>query len=218
MVEVGDACQARTRVVPVSIAARRFPEGKRGAGGRVGEAVPLYIRPPMHTLDEQLLAFGSRTAMLRAIPDGPPSGLFADAWEGALVILPHLYADDDVIAQIKAISGQDVRACYQCGKCTAGCPLASAMDLMPNQILRVLQLGEHEQALQSRTIWQCASCLTCAARCPKDVDPARVMDALRTLLMRGGLVHVEIPKIPAALLAEAPQQALIGGFRKFVGY
>jgi heterodisulfide reductase subunit C len=92
------------------------------------------------------------------------------------------------------------------------------MDLMPNQILRLLQLGEHEQALKSRTIWQCASCLTCAARCPKEVDPARVMDALRTILMRRGAVHLEIPKVPADVLAEAPQQALIGGFRKFVGY
>jgi heterodisulfide reductase subunit C len=92
------------------------------------------------------------------------------------------------------------------------------MGFMPNQILRLLQLGEYEQALKSPTIWQCASCLTCASRCPKDVDPARVMDALRTILMRQGTVHVEIPKIPAHLLAEAPQQALIGGFRKFVGY
>ena len=146
------------------------------------------------------------------------AGFLAGVWRDARVLLSRLQTEDDVIAEIKAISGQDVRACYQCGKCTAGCPLASAMDLMPNQILRLLQLGEHEEVLKSRTIWQCASCLTCAARCPKDVDPARVMDALRTLLMRRGLVHVEIPKIPADLLAEAPQQALIGGFRKFVGY
>jgi heterodisulfide reductase subunit C2 len=134
------------------------------------------------------------------------------------VILDHRKTEDDIIAEIKAISGADVRACYQCGKCTAGCPLASAMDLMPNQILRLLQLGEHEQVLKSRTIWQCASCLTCAARCPKEVDPARVMDALRTLLMRQGLAHIEILNVPAQVLAEAPQQALIGGFRKFVGY
>ncbi len=134
------------------------------------------------------------------------------------MILQHLKTEDAIISEIKAISGVDVRACYQCGKCTAGCPMASAMDLMPNQILRLLQLGEHEQALKSRTIWQCASCLTCAARCPKEVDPARVMDALRTILMRQGAVHLEIPKVPADLLAEAPQQALIGGFRKFVGY
>jgi len=134
------------------------------------------------------------------------------------VILRRLKTEEDVIAEIKAISGEDVRACYQCGKCTAGCPLASAMDLMPNQIIRLLQLGEHEQVLKSRTIWQCASCLTCAARCPKEVDPARVMDALRTILMRQGVVHVEIPSVPSQVLAEAPQQALIGGFRKFVGY
>jgi heterodisulfide reductase subunit C len=172
----------------------------------------------MRTFDEQSFAFDARTGMLRPISAGRSAGLVADAWEGALVILSGLHAEDDIIAQIAAISGQDVRACYQCGKCTAGCPLASAMDLMPNQILRLLQLGEHEQALRSRTIWQCASCLTCAARCPKDVDPARVMDALRTLLTRRGLAHVEIPKISAELLAEAPQQALIGGFRKFVGY
>lgn len=136
----------------------------------------------------------------------------------ARVILSRLQTEDDVIAQIRAISGQDVRACYQCGKCTAGCPLASTMDLMPNQILRLLQLGAHQDVLGSRTIWQCASCLTCAARCPKDVDPARVMDALRTLLTRRGGAHVDIARIPADLLAEAPQQALIGGFRKFVGY
>jgi heterodisulfide reductase subunit C len=132
--------------------------------------------------------------------------------------LSPLNPEDDVIAAIREISGEDVRACYQCGKCTAGCPLASAMDLMPNQILRLIQVGEYEQALRSRTIWQCASCLTCAARCPKEVDPARVMEALRTLLLRRGAAHVEIPDVPADVLAEAPQQALIGGFRKYIGY
>ena len=134
------------------------------------------------------------------------------------MIFSRLKSENDVIAAIKEISGEDVRACYQCGKCTAGCPLASTMDLMPNQILRLIQVGEHEQVLKSRAIWQCASCLTCAARCPKEVDPARVMDALRTLLMRQGTVRVEIAGIPADVLATAPQQALIGGFRKFVGY
>ncbi len=134
------------------------------------------------------------------------------------MILSQLKTEEDVIVAIKEISGEDVRACYQCGKCTAGCPLSSAMDLMPNQILRLLQLGEYDQVLGCRTIWQCASCLTCASRCPKAVDPARVMDALRTILMRRGAVHVQIPAVPAQVLTEAPQQALIGGFRKYIGY
>jgi len=124
----------------------------------------------------------------------------------------------EFIELLQEISGQDVRACYQCGKCTAGCPLASRMDLAPNQILRLIQVGEVEQALAARSIWWCASCLTCAARCPKSVDPARVMEALRTVLLRRGVTHLEIPAIPAEMLTEAPQQALIGGFRKYIGY
>lgn len=127
-------------------------------------------------------------------------------------------SDADVIAQIKEISGQDVRACYQCGKCSAGCPAASGMDLMPNQIVRLIQLGEHERALASRTVWLCAACNTCTARCPKSVDPARLMDALRTVLTRQGVTHVQIPSLPTEVLADVPQQALIAGFRKLVGY
>lgn len=134
------------------------------------------------------------------------------------MILSSQKMQTDLIEQIKEISGQDVRACYQCGKCSAGCPVASAMDLMPNQILRLIQLGEHERALASRTVWVCASCNTCTARCPKSVDPARLMDALRTILTRQGVAHLHIPSIPAEVLTEAPQQALIAGFRKFVGY
>ncbi len=134
------------------------------------------------------------------------------------MILSPRKSEAELIERIKEISGQDVRACYQCGKCSAGCPVASAMDLMPNQILRLIQLGEHERALASRTIWLCASCNTCTARCPKSVDPARLMDALRTILTREGTSHLQIPAIPAEVLTDAPQQALIAGFRKLVGY
>ncbi len=133
------------------------------------------------------------------------------------MILSGNHTDSDLIQQLQAISGETVSACYQCGKCTAGCPMASSMDLMPNQVVRLVQLGRYDQVLASRTIWQCAACLTCAGRCPKQVDPARVMDALRTLLTRQGAVHLEIAKVPAQVLAEAPQQALIGAFRKYGG-
>jgi heterodisulfide reductase subunit C len=124
----------------------------------------------------------------------------------------------ELIERVKEISGQDVRACYQCGKCSAGCPVASAMDLMPNQILRLIQLGETERALASRTVWLCASCNTCTARCPKSVDPARLMDALRTILTRRGDARLHVSAVPADVLADAPPQALIAGFRKLVGY
>jgi len=64
-------------------------------------------------------------------------------------------------------AGIDITRCYQCGKCTAGCPMAQSMDYSPRQIVRLLQLGLADDALRSRTIWMCASCETCATRCPR---------------------------------------------------
>lgn len=76
-------------------------------------------------------------------------------------------------------TGSNVFLCYQCVKCTSGCPLAEHFDLEPNQIMRALQLGMDERALQSKTIWLCAACQTCTTRCPQGLDIAGIMDALR---------------------------------------
>ena len=83
--------------------------------------------------------------------------------------------------EVEARSGINPARCYQCGKCTAGCPMTFAMDLDPARVMRLVQLGQRDQALQSHTIWLCASCETCTTRCPQEIDTARVMDALRIL-------------------------------------
>lgn len=75
--------------------------------------------------------------------------------------------------------GEKVRQCYQCGKCSAGCPLSYEMDFVPNRIVRMIQLGMDEAVLASRTIWLCASCMTCTARCPREIDIAEIMDFSR---------------------------------------
>ena len=80
-----------------------------------------------------------------------------------------------------------VTSCYQCGKCTAGCPVAYTMDYPPNQIIRGVQLGMRDVVLSSRTIWLCAACETCSTRCPQEVDPAAVMDALRRIAYAEGI-------------------------------
>lgn len=80
---------------------------------------------------------------------------------------------------VERTSGQTLAACYQCAKCAAGCPLAAAMDLAPQQIIRALQLGQPDLALQSQTLWLCVGCQTCATRCPCNVELPRIMDALR---------------------------------------
>lgn len=86
----------------------------------------------------------------------------------------------------------DVRACYQCGKCTAGCPLNEDMDIQPNQILRMLQLeypGYEDQILGSLSIWLCLACETCYARCPQEVKLSEVMDFLRQESIRQNKVN-----------------------------
>lgn len=92
------------------------------------------------------------------------------------------------------------------------------MDLLPNQVIRLVQLGQEERVLSSRTIWLCASCLTCDSRCPRGIDISRVMEALRVMILRRGGDFLQIPKIPKDFLALAPQQAFVGGFRKYAAY
>lgn len=81
----------------------------------------------------------------------------------------------------------DVRKCYQCGRCTAGCPVAYAMDAGPHQILRGIQLEQRDWVFSRNTYWICASCITCTTRCPCEVDIARVMDGLREIAFEQGL-------------------------------
>ena len=89
--------------------------------------------------------------------------------------------------------GENVFRCYQCIKCSAGCPLADEFDLTPNQVMRSLQLGDSE-VLKSRAIWLCATCYTCATRCPQNIDVTGVMDALRIEARARGITPA-IPEI-----------------------
>ena len=81
--------------------------------------------------------------------------------------------------KVELISGQNLFACYQCGNCTAGCPVSFAMEIGPHEAIRYTLLGLEEEVLGVNTFWLCASCLQCTSRCPKGIDIARVMDALR---------------------------------------
>ncbi len=94
--------------------------------------------------------------------------------------------------EIQAQSGQNVNLCFQCSKCSSGCPLAGHMDYTPAQLLHRIRLGHRDLVLNSRTIWLCLGCETCAARCPQGVEPAAVMSAARILATREGIP----PKLP----------------------
>lgn len=119
------------------------------------------------------------------------------------------------VRHVEEISGQDLLACNQCGKCSAGCPVVAAMDLLPSQVIRMAQLGM-EEVLESNTIWICASCLTCVTRCPKGVDLPRMMEALRQIALRKGVAKLDLDALPPELVKEVPQLAIVGGFRKYM--
>jgi heterodisulfide reductase subunit C len=120
----------------------------------------------------------------------------------------------DFVREIETISGQSLLACNQCGKCSAGCPMAFSMDILPNQVLRMAQLGI-EEVLNSQTIWTCAACLTCVSRCPKGIDLPRVMEAMRIIHMQRNGNELDSTQLSPDLVNEVPQLALIGGFRKY---
>lgn len=122
---------------------------------------------------------------------------------------------DPFVIKVQEISGQNLLVCYQCGKCSAGCPAVAEMDILPNQVIRYAQLGLKDELLESKSIWACASCLTCNVRCPKGIKIAEVMEAVRQLLLRKRRDHVSISKLSAEEKAEVPPIALISNFRKF---
>ena len=117
--------------------------------------------------------------------------------------------------RVEEISGQRLFACYQCGNCT--CPVAFAMDLGPHQVIRFSLLGLEEEVLKSNTFWMCASCLQCTSRCPKGLDIARIMEAIRLVILRKKerLDRLEVAELSEEFLERVPQIALISGFRKF---
>lgn len=97
-------------------------------------------------------------------------------------------------------TGVQANKCYQCGKCSAGCPLSVEMDLPPSQIMRLLQTGmpgDEERVLRSYSIWLCLACEMCLSRCPMEIDIPRVMDYLRQESVRRKLQHPKAKKIIA---------------------
>ncbi len=97
------------------------------------------------------------------------------------MVLSSKTMDVDFVRKVEELSGTSVRRCFQCGKCSAGCPMATFMEHPPNRIVRLLQLGQWQRILAGRSIWYCVSCETCSTRCPNKVDLAAIMDALRKL-------------------------------------
>ncbi len=100
-------------------------------------------------------------------------------------------SNSSLLSEVYRISGEKIQNCFQCQKCSAGCPLNFAMDILPNQVFRHIQYGHRDKVLTSKTIWLCASCHTCSTRCPNSIDIAKVMDTLREISTKSGVAPGE---------------------------
>ncbi len=102
--------------------------------------------------------------------------------------------DANFIREVEERSGQNLDLCYQCGKCTAGCPYTFTYDLTVSQIMRLLQMGQKEKVLSCKSIWRCATCESCTTRCPNSIDVAKIMDVLRHIARQEGYVSDRVVK------------------------
>lgn len=119
--------------------------------------------------------------------------------------------------RFETISGENVYKCFQCGCCSAACPVTAEMDLLPNQVIRYIQVGLTDEVLNGNTMWICATCYSCQARCPRGIDIAKVMEALRQIKLRSKEDWTIITKIDPDELEKLPAIALISNFRKMTG-
>ncbi len=118
--------------------------------------------------------------------------------------------------QILRMSGVNPLKCMRCGKCSGTCPSYDEMEYHPHQFVYMVETGEIEPLLKSDSLYKCLSCFACVDRCPRGVEPAKLVEALRLLAIREkGGNHMTADDIPVLVDDELPQQALMSAMRKY---
>ncbi|MDD6059154.1 MAG: 4Fe-4S dicluster domain-containing protein [Ruminococcus sp.] len=118
--------------------------------------------------------------------------------------------------QVLLTSGVNVLKCMRCGKCTATCPAFDEMDYHPHQFVYMVEKGDIESLMKSGSFYKCLTCFACVERCPRDVEPAKIVEAIRLSEVRQqGKNHLVPDSIPDMLDEDLPQQAIVTAFRKY---
>jgi len=118
--------------------------------------------------------------------------------------------------QIIRSSGVNVLKCMRCGKCSGTCPSYGEMEYHPHQFVYMVERGEIEPLLKSESLYKCLTCFACVERCPRNVEPAKVVEAVRLAAVRQqGNNHLTPAQIPDMLDDDLPQQAIVTAFRKY---
>ena len=124
--------------------------------------------------------------------------------------------DKNLMEDIRRISGVNPRKCMKCGKCSGTCPAYDEMDLHPHQFVDMVESGRIDELMSAKGIYRCLSCFACVERCPRSVEPAALIEAVRlAVVRRQGADHLRPEQIPALLDEAMPQQAITSAFRKY---
>ncbi len=118
--------------------------------------------------------------------------------------------------EILRMSGVNPKKCMRCGKCSATCPAYDEMEYHPHQFVSMVESGDIEPLLNSKSLYRCLSCFACIDRCPRSVEPAKLVEAVRLAAIRKqGANHMTPNDVPALLDEDIPQQAIVSAFRKY---
>ncbi len=122
------------------------------------------------------------------------------------------YLQEEIIRR----SGVNPKKCMRCGKCSATCPAYDEMEYHPHQFVNMVESGYIEPLLNSKSLYKCLSCFACIDRCPRGVEPAKLVEAVRLAAIRKqGANHLTPDMVPALLDEDMPQQAIVSAFRKY---
>lgn len=118
--------------------------------------------------------------------------------------------------EIQRISGVNPRKCMRCGKCSATCPSYEEMEYHPHQFVYMVEEGLLEPLMKSTSLFRCLSCFACVDRCPRNVEPAKLVEAVRLAVVRQqGENHMKVEQIPEIWDEDLPQQAIVSALRKY---
>ena len=118
--------------------------------------------------------------------------------------------------QILRTSGVNPLKCMRCGKCSGTCPAYDEMEYHPHEFVYMVERGEIEPLLNSKSLYKCLTCFACVDRCPRDVEPAKLVEAVRLMVIRQqGKNHLKPDQIPELLDEETPGQLLMMALRKY---
>ncbi len=124
--------------------------------------------------------------------------------------------DKYLAEELVRISGVNPRKCMKCGKCSGTCPAYDEMEYHPHEFVYMVETGDIEPLLNSKSLYKCLSCFACVDRCPRNVEPAKLVEAVRLAAIRQiGENYLKADDIPSLLDDDMPQQAIASAFRKY---